>query len=62
MGKVKNWAWDMAETYLDELITKIKDGTLTVATALVEAKTKCFILFNLETSKILKNPKIFELK
>ena len=40
MGKVKNWAWDMAETYLDELITKIKDGTLTVATAIVEAKTK----------------------
>ena len=39
MGKVKNWAWDMAETYLDELITKIKDGTLTVATALAEAKT-----------------------
>ena len=40
MGKVKNWAWDMAETYLDELTTKIKDGTLTVATALAEAKTK----------------------
>ena len=47
MGKVKNWAWDMAETYLDELITKIKDGTLTVATALAEAKTKKDIAWDL---------------
>ena len=45
IGKVKNWAWDMAETYLDELITKIKDGTLTVATALAEAKTKDVALY-----------------
>ena len=26
MGKVKNWLWDQAEDFLDDLETKIKNG------------------------------------
>ena len=39
MSKVKNYYWDEAENYLDQLITKIKDGTFTIAdaTSLTEA-------------------------
>tara|TARA_B100000902_G_C26743581_1_gene637319 strand:+ start:86 stop:274 length:189 start_codon:yes stop_codon:yes gene_type:complete len=40
MGKVKNWAWDTAENYFDELTTKVKNKTFTVAEAIAEAKTK----------------------
>ena len=40
MGKVKQWAEDMAEEYLDELIKNIKNKVLTVAQAVDEAKEK----------------------
>ncbi len=40
MGKVKQWAEDMAEEYLDELIKNVKNKVLTVAQAVDEAKEK----------------------
>ena len=36
MSKVKNYYWDEAEKYIDQLISKIKDGTLTIADAVKE--------------------------
>jgi len=36
MSKVKNYYWDEAEKYLDQLISKVKDGTLTIAEAVKE--------------------------
>jgi len=40
MGKVKQWAEDMAEEYLDELIKNVKNKVLTVAQAVDEAREK----------------------
>ena len=40
MGKVKQWAEDMAEEYLDELIKNVKNKVLTVAQAVDEARDK----------------------
>ncbi len=40
MSKVKQWAEDMAEEYLDELIKNVKNKVLTVAQAVDEAKEK----------------------
>ena len=40
MGKVKQWAEDMAEEYLDELIKNVKNKVLTVAQAVEEAREK----------------------
>jgi len=39
MGKVKNWAWDNAEKFLDNLETQVKDGTQTVASAMLLVKS-----------------------
>jgi len=36
MSKVKNYYWNEAEKYLDQLISKVKDGTLTIADAVKE--------------------------
>ena len=40
MGKVKQWAEDMAEEYLDELIKNVKNKVLTIDEAVAQAKTK----------------------
>ena len=40
MGKVKQWAEDVAEDYLDELIKNVKNKVLTVAQAVDEAREK----------------------
>ena len=40
MGKVKQWAEDMAEDYLDELIKNVKNKVLTIDEAVAQAKTK----------------------
>ena len=40
MSKVKQWAEDMAEEYLDELIKNVKNKVLTVAQAVDEAREK----------------------
>ena len=40
MGKVKQWAEDMAEEYLDELIKNVKNKVLTIAQAVDEAREK----------------------
>ena len=40
MGKVKQWAEDMAEEYLDELIKNVKNKVLTVAQAVDKAREK----------------------
>ena len=39
MGKVKNWAWDNAENFLNQLETQVKDGTQTVASAMLLVKS-----------------------
>ena len=38
MSKVKNYYWDEAEKYIDQLITKIKNDELTVESAVAEAQ------------------------
>ena len=38
MSKVKNYYWDEAEKYIDQLITKIKNNELTVESAVAEAQ------------------------
>ena len=38
MSKVKNYYWDEAEMYIDQLITKIKNDELTVESAVAEAQ------------------------
>ena len=38
MSKVKNYYWDEAEKYIDQLITKIKNDELTVESAVTEAQ------------------------
>ena len=38
MSKVKNYYWDEAEKYLDQLISKIKNDELTVESAVAEAQ------------------------
>ena len=35
MGKVKQWAQDNAENFLDQLVQQVKDGTQTVASAML---------------------------
>ena len=40
MGKVKQWAEDVAEDYLDELIKNVKNKVLTIDEAVAQAKTK----------------------
>ena len=35
MGKVKQWAQDNAENFLDQLVKQVKDGTQTVASAML---------------------------
>ena len=40
MGKVKQWAEDMAEDYRDELIKNVKNKVLTIDEAVAQAKTK----------------------
>ena len=40
MSKVKQWAEDVAEDYLDELIKNVKNKVLTIDEAVAEAKTK----------------------
>jgi len=47
MGKVKNMAWDEAETYLDILITKIKNQTMTIAEAITDAKSQMYLNLDL---------------
>ena len=47
MGKVKNMAWDEAATYLDNLITKIKNKTMTIAEAITDAKSQTYMNFDL---------------
>ena len=47
MGKVKNMAWDEAETYLDNLITKIKNKTMTIAEAITDAKSQMYLNLDL---------------
>jgi hypothetical protein len=39
MGKVKNWAWDNAENFLNQLEKQVKDGTQTVASAMLLVKS-----------------------
>ena len=39
MGKVKQWAEDNAEKFLDNLETQVKDGTQTVASAMLLVKS-----------------------
>ena len=39
MSKVKQWAWDNAEKFLDNLETQVKDGTQTVASAMLLVKS-----------------------
>ena len=39
MGKVKNWAWENAENFLDQLEKQVKDGTQTVASAMLLVKS-----------------------
>ena len=39
MGKGKNWAWDNAEKFLDNLETQVKDGTQAVASAMLLVKS-----------------------
>ena len=38
MSKVKNYYWDEAEKYIDQLITKIKNDELTVESAVAEGQ------------------------
>ena len=40
MSKVKDWLWDTAEQYLEELINDVKNKNLTVAQACDEAREK----------------------
>ena len=47
MGKVKNMAWDEAETYLDNLITKIKNKTMTIAEAITDVKSQMYLNLDL---------------
>ena len=35
MGKVKQWAMDNAENFLDQLVKQVKDGTQTVTSAML---------------------------
>ena len=35
MGKVKQWAQDNAENFLDQLVKQVKDGTQTVTSAML---------------------------
>ena len=39
MGKVKNWAWENAENFLDQLEKQVKDGTQTVVSAMLLVKS-----------------------
>ena len=39
MSKVKNWAWENAENFLDQLEKQVKDGTQTVASAMLLVKS-----------------------
>jgi len=39
MGKVKQWAQDNAENFLDNLEKQIKDGTQTIESAMLLAKS-----------------------
>ena len=47
MGKVKQWAEDMAEEYLDELIKNVKNKVLTVAQAVDEAKENDYLFLEI---------------
>ena len=64
MSKVKNYYWDEAENYLDQLITKIKDGTFTIADAMKEAKSKsneiCWDLVGIHSEDDLEECLIME--
>ena len=52
MGKVKNMAWDEAETYLDNLITKIKNKTMTIAEAIAAERPALIDVDMIDTAKL----------
>ena len=52
MSKVKNYYWDEAEKYIDQLITKIKNDELTVESAVAEAQKTDHVDFNFVASTV----------
>ena len=47
MGKVKNMAWDEAETLVDNYINKIKNKQMTIAEAIADAKSQLYLNLDL---------------
>ena len=47
MGKVKNMAWDEAETLVDNYISKIKNKQMTIAEAIADAKSQLYLNLDL---------------
>ena len=47
MGKVKNMAWDEAETLVDNYISKIKNKQMTIAEAIADAKSQIYLNLDL---------------
>ena len=47
MGKVKNMAWDEAETLVDNYISKIKNKQMTIAEAIADAKSQMYLNLDL---------------